>query len=620
MGKKLIVLIIVAIVLLGSCMQPVIPGQTATESSISRSIASNTAELSSLLGSASPGDVIELESGVYNIPRSSIQLSDGQGGTVTRSWYFHADVDGTETNPITLKSKNPSNPAILEGDGWNENGYVLYITGDYWNVENIIVQGGAKGLILDNSNGTQVQGVEIRDIGQEGLHVRDGSLNTVIDGIDLHDVGKKNDGFGEGVYVGSDNSVWKEGDGSNTGENGYLYSREVHNTIIRNSTIGPNITAEPFDIKEGTTGTIIENNIIYGSGVSGQNYADSHIDLKGTWAVVRYNTIYQSGNSNIKRAIMIVPRQNSGVDDQFTAHHNYIHDNDFTLNSDVDVAVANSGSEENYAWNNTRIPDAGDWYNSRIIEAQPPNYEPGDNPDTEPEPDPDPDTERHNLPGTIQAEDFSHMSGIQTQPTSDVGGGENVGWITSGDWIDFEVDVASSGSYEVTYRVASLSNNIRFSLKSGSTILDTVNSATTGGWQTWKTVTKTVTLSAGEHTLRIAATGSGWNINWIAFNEAEDSSGGEDGGSDGDITVLTSADKEVDFTVNGTREFQIPSESNGVLQVYKPWQSDVQVSINGGSFQPTPEDWGGKFNVPANSTLSVKVQTQSSMDIAFKWW
>jgi hypothetical protein len=28
----------------------------------------------------------------------------------------------------------------------------------------------------------------------------------------------------------------------------------------------------------------------------------------------------------------------------------------------------------------------------------------------------------------------------------------------------------------------------------------------------------TVTLSAGEHTLRVNVSGGGWNINWIAFS------------------------------------------------------------------------------------------------------
>ena len=74
-------------------------------------------------------------------------------------------------------------------------------------------------------------------------------------------------------------------------------------------------TAEPFDIKEGTENTIVENCIIYGSGVdqSSASYNDSNIDIKGNTTIIRCNEIYQSNNSDIDQAIMIVDRQNAGV-------------------------------------------------------------------------------------------------------------------------------------------------------------------------------------------------------------------------------------------------------------------------------------------------------------------
>ena len=124
------------------------------------------------------------------------------------------------------------------------------------------------------------------------------------------------------------------------------------------------------------------------------------------------------------------------------------------------------------------------------------------------------------IPGKIEAEDFSAQQGVQTETTSDAGGGQNVGWIAAGDWMDYDVDVASAGTYEVAFRVASKSATISLDLKKGNTVLTSLSTATTGGWQTWKTVTKTVTLSAGEQTLRILATGSNWNINWIDFTAA----------------------------------------------------------------------------------------------------
>ena len=109
------------------------------------------------------------------------------------------------------------------------------------------------------------------------------------------------------------------------------------------------------------------------------------------------------------------------------------------------------------------------------------------------------------------------MSGIQTENTSDAGGGLNVGWIDAGDWMDYSIHVGTAGSYVVDFRVAAQNDPSRFDLKIGNTVLTSVDEPSTGGWQNWTTVSKTVTLNAGVQTIRIEATGSWWNINWMEF-------------------------------------------------------------------------------------------------------
>jgi chitinase len=121
------------------------------------------------------------------------------------------------------------------------------------------------------------------------------------------------------------------------------------------------------------------------------------------------------------------------------------------------------------------------------------------------------------IPGKIEAESFSAMSGIQTETTTDTGGGLNVGWIDTGDWMDYSVNVQSAGSYTVEYRVASPNATGQIQLRSGATTLTTTTVPNTGGWQNWQTVTATVNLSAGQQTLRVYAGGGGFNVNWINF-------------------------------------------------------------------------------------------------------
>lgn len=123
----------------------------------------------------------------------------------------------------------------------------------------------------------------------------------------------------------------------------------------------------------------------------------------------------------------------------------------------------------------------------------------------------------HAIPGQIEAEDYSAMSGVVVKSGSDSDGTDIVGWVDAGDWMDYEVNVDTTGTYTVEYRVASGSNNITFELRDGSTVLDSQDSATTGSWTSWKTISGTVNLTAGNNTLRIYAVGDGWDINWLKF-------------------------------------------------------------------------------------------------------
>jgi beta-glucanase (GH16 family) len=118
----------------------------------------------------------------------------------------------------------------------------------------------------------------------------------------------------------------------------------------------------------------------------------------------------------------------------------------------------------------------------------------------------------------IQAESYSNMSGVQTEATTDAGGGSNVGYIDAGDWMAYSPIVfPTSGSYLIEYRVASLSGGGRLStdLNAGSIVLGQLDVPSTGGWQNWTTISHTVNVSAGTYTPGIYAVAGGWNLNWI---------------------------------------------------------------------------------------------------------
>ena len=248
---------------------------------------SSTAALMTALLGASPGDDIVVAPGTYT---GSTSLSGNAGA------YFFSGVDGTADNPITVESADVANEAILQGATTGSN-YVLYITGDHWNVKNLKITTGKKGIMLDNASHTQLTGCEIYNIGEEGLHFRDGSSDGLVEHCNIHDTGVVTPGFGEGVYVGSDELKWRA--------NGGDFDPATDRITIRGSTIGPNVAAESVDIKEGSTGTIVEGCNLLGTGISGANSADSFIDVKGNGDIIRDNTASRQGNAIIVDAFQV---------------------------------------------------------------------------------------------------------------------------------------------------------------------------------------------------------------------------------------------------------------------------------------------------------------------------
>ena len=115
----------------------------------------------------------------------------------------------------------------------------------------------------------------------------------------------------------------------------------------------------------------------------------------------------------------------------------------------------------------------------------------------------------------IEAENYAAMSGIQTEACSE--GGSDVGWIDANDWIVWNVNVPTAGTYTVSYRVASLNGGgvIQLEKAGGSPVYGSVSVPKTGGWQTWTTVSHQVTLAAGQQQIAVKALAGGFNINWL---------------------------------------------------------------------------------------------------------
>ncbi len=107
---------------------------------------------------------------------------------------------------------------------------------------------------------------------------------------------------------------------------------------------------------------------------------------------------------------------------------------------------------------------------------------------------------------------------VDIQATTDAGGGYNVGWIAAGEWLEYTVNVAAAGTYDLKLRVArqpSGSSSLRV-LFGGVDKTGSLAVPSTGGWQTWADVSRTgVSLAAGQQLLRVSMTGGSFNVNWV---------------------------------------------------------------------------------------------------------
>ena len=123
----------------------------------------------------------------------------------------------------------------------------------------------------------------------------------------------------------------------------------------------------------------------------------------------------------------------------------------------------------------------------------------------------------------IQAENYSNMSGVQTEPTTDTGGGLNVGYCDTGDWMAYNnINFPTSGAYVIEYRVASAVTGGRLSsdLNAGTIPLGNLNVPNTGGWQNWQTITQTVNVTAGTYNFGIYVQNTGFNLNWFRITKS----------------------------------------------------------------------------------------------------
>jgi len=231
----------------------------------------NSIDLQAALNNAKAGDNIVLKDGIYN-----------------GNFIIPSSANGTLDKPITLSG---SKKVVLDGNTVNT-GYVLHLQASYWTIKDITITNGLKGLMCDGANYNTIDNIAVNNIGEEGIHFRKFSYHNVLQNSIVTNTGLKTADYGEGVYIGTAVSNWSKY------TNG-LEDKCDSNKVI-NNTIGPNVTAECIDVKEGSTGGIIRGNDFNSTGITGANSGDSWMDVKGNGYLIENNTGFNPTGSVLK--------------------------------------------------------------------------------------------------------------------------------------------------------------------------------------------------------------------------------------------------------------------------------------------------------------------------------
>lgn len=217
----------------------------------------------------------------------------------------------------------------------------------------------------------------------------------------------------------------------------------------------------------------------------------------------------------------------------------------------------------------------------------------------------------HLIPGTIEVEEydeggngfayFDDSEGSETgvsfrndedvdlEASTDAGGGYNLGWSTSGEWLEYTVEVTKAGVYDIELRVACAEDGRTVTVTmDGDSIATDLSIPNTTGWQVWQTLTLSdVVLTPGEKIMRITIGAEDFvNLNYTTFQLTEEFVKGPYGGTAALIPGRIEAEN-YDTGREGLGYHEFENEGNQGDSDYRNDQVDIEVT----------QDVEGEYNV-----------------------
>ncbi|MEL6470627.1 MAG: carbohydrate-binding domain-containing protein [Cyanobacteria bacterium J06623_4] len=203
---------------------------------------------------------------------------------------------------------------------------------------------------------------------------------------------------------------------------------------------------------------------------------------------------------------------------------------------------------------------------------------------------------------------------VDVYANGDEGGGYHVGKTAAGEYLEYTINVAESGTYRLNARIASAKGyEKQFQVLVEGQEANFSQTGSTGGWNSWVSIeaAETISLEAGTHTLRVKLLTGGVILNYIEMdrigsinnnggtgetNDAGNSTGENDSGN-GTGNSGEATDPVADNSSGGSQPLRIEAEdyetafdsTTGNAGSAKQFSGDVDVYANG--------DEGGGYHV-----------------------
>ncbi len=187
--------------------------------------------------------------------------------------------------------------------------------------------------------------------------------------------------------------------------------------------------------------------------------------------------------------------------------------------------------------------------------------------------------------------------------TDNPSNGFDVGWINTGEYLNYTVNVAQTGTYNLALRVAANAAGGKILMRwDGQNLGSFIDVPSTGGWTTWQSLAvNNIPLTQGKHIFSLNFYFGGFNVNYVKFDLAATDIENE-APTPLDFSLLQNYPNP--FNPETTISYELPANSFVILKVYDILGKEIAALVN-------EQQQAGRYSINFNTTNDNQLTTNT---------